>query len=67
MVKETEVQKFQLWREDDFGNRFLIREYIDPAEALAQKQLLERSAHKQLYEVKPSLNPAPGGVELLYD
>lgn len=53
-MKEQEAQKFQLWREDDFGNRFLIREYQDPKEALAQQQILERRAHKQLCEVKPT-------------
>ncbi|CAG0928461.1 hypothetical protein [Geobacter sp.] len=40
---------FELWRQDDNGNRFLVGAYPDRAAAERQLAALTRSHHKQIY------------------
>jgi hypothetical protein len=40
---------FELWRQDDNGNRFLIGVFTDRAVALRQLAELTRNLHKQIY------------------
>ena len=40
---------FELWRQDDNGNRFLIGEFVDRRSADIQLAKLARHPHKQIY------------------
>lgn len=40
---------FELWRQDDNGNHFLVATFAGRAEAEEQLRLLNRSLHKQIY------------------
>lgn len=40
---------FQLWRQDDNGNTFLVGTFVRENEALARKSDLESGGHKQFY------------------
>jgi hypothetical protein len=40
---------FELWRQDDNGNRFLVGTFHDRAAAERQLAALTRSHHKQIY------------------
>ena len=42
-------KRFQLWREDDNGNRFLITIYERRRDAEQRLQELQKGGHKQLY------------------
>jgi hypothetical protein len=41
--------RFELWRQDDNGNRFLVGAFIDRAEAEKRLAELTRNPHKQTY------------------
>lgn len=41
--------KFELWRQDDNGNRFLVGSYPDRQAAGERLAELSRSPHKQTY------------------
>lgn len=45
---------FQLWRQDDHGNQFLIREYAERAEAERARDELDARGHHQHYWVAES-------------
>ncbi|MBT1074303.1 hypothetical protein [Geobacter grbiciae] len=40
---------FELWRQDDNGNRFLVGTFPDRADAERQLTALTRVQHKQIY------------------
>ncbi len=40
---------FELWRQDDNGNRFLIRSFEERTQAEAELKRLESGGHKQTY------------------
>ena len=40
---------YELWREDDNGNRFLVDSFADRAAAEERLRELERTPHKQTY------------------
>jgi len=50
---------FQLWRQDDHGNEFLIRAYPDRAAAERARDELDARGHHQHYWV----TPAPDGED----
>lgn len=41
--------RFELWRQDDNGNRFLVGSFPDRAAAEARLAELTRCPHKQVY------------------
>jgi len=44
-----DAAQFELWRQDDNGNRFLIGTYSEQSMAERQMGVLTRTAHKQTY------------------
>lgn len=44
--------QWELWRQDDGGNQFLIGRYANCAEAERVMQEFENRGHKQVYWVK---------------
>jgi hypothetical protein len=48
-VKREGVVKFELWRQDDNGNRFLVGAFQDRAGAETMLAELTRNLHKQTY------------------
>jgi hypothetical protein len=48
MERENQVE-FELWRQDDNGNRFLVEAFIDRAGAEKRLAELTRNPHKQSY------------------
>lgn len=51
---------FELWRQDDNGQRFLIGRYADLDEARRRLAELTRSQHKQMYWIDESLDNRDG-------
>jgi hypothetical protein len=51
---------FELWRQDDNGQRFLIGRYADLDEAKRRLAELTRSQHKQIYWIAESMNSRDG-------
>jgi len=49
MSSELTMKNWQLWRQDDNGNQFLVGDY--PSKNLAERRLTElmRGHHKQIY------------------
>lgn len=46
------MDKYMIWREDDNGNRFIVRSGIyNAARASLARQALEDRAHKQSYYI----------------
>lgn len=43
---------WQLWRQDDNGNRFLVAEFESHGSADARMEELTRSPHKQMYWIE---------------
>lgn len=41
--------RFELWRQDDNGNRFLVGCFVDRADAERRLAELTRALHKQTY------------------
>ena len=44
--------KYELWRQDDNGNKFLVETFNDYAPALVRKMYFEILGHKQLYWIE---------------
>jgi hypothetical protein len=57
---ETPVDGWELWRQDDNGNRFVIGRFDSAAEAEAEQRRFEALGHKQTYWVQPAATD--GGV-----
>jgi len=51
MERENQVG-FELWRQDDNGNRFLVGAFIDRTTAEYRLAELTRNPHKQTYWIK---------------
>lgn len=47
---------FQLWRQDDNGQRFLVAEFQQRAAAEAERDRLSGTGHRQIYWVTPPLS-----------
>ncbi|HST58007.1 MAG TPA: SPOR domain-containing protein [Longimicrobium sp.] len=45
-------EAWELWRQDDNGNRFRITRFATEAQADAEKRRFEALAHKQIYWVE---------------
>ncbi|HUQ05859.1 MAG TPA: hypothetical protein VM261_25330, partial [Kofleriaceae bacterium] len=56
-VSISRAMRFELWRQDDNGNRVRIDVFASEAEAEAERAGYEARAHKQLYWVQPAPNP----------
>ena len=54
---------FELWRQDDNGNRFLVGSYPDRQAAEERLAMLTRSLHKQTYWVVESVGKNEGEGE----
>jgi hypothetical protein len=55
------VMRYELWRQDDNGNRVRIAVYASEAEAEAERAAYEARAHKQMYWVTPEAAVKSGG------
>ena len=54
---------WELWRQDDNGNRFVIGRFDTPQAAEAEQRRFEALAHKQMYWVQPAAaDHGNGGV-----
>lgn len=51
---------WELWRQDDNGNRFRIARFGTRESAEAEQRRFEALAHKQTYWVRPAPAPADG-------
>jgi hypothetical protein len=51
-VGETRNGRFELWRQDDNGNRVLIRRFDTRASAEAEVARFESLGHRQIYWVE---------------
>lgn len=51
------MMSFQLWRQDDNGQRFLIKTFSDRSAAEEQMALFSRIPHKQCYWIEPMSTP----------
>lgn len=51
--READDGPFELWRQDDNGNRVLIRRFDDRAAAEAEAARFEALGHRQTYWVEP--------------
>lgn len=49
MAAEQKVFSFDLWRQDDNGNRFLVDSFAERADAESRLAELTRLLHKQTY------------------
>jgi hypothetical protein len=52
--------RWELWRQDEYGNEFLIREFDDSASAEAARDELVAGGHHQHYWVKAAPDDDPG-------
>ena|GEM_PF-5264329 len=48
---------FELWRQDDHGQRYLVGRYPDRAAAEMRLRELTRTLHKQIYWIEESGSP----------
>lgn len=53
---ERERLIYQVWRQDDHGNKVMIHKGLTEFEATTIKDILERRGHKQMYWVD-NINP----------
>jgi hypothetical protein len=51
------AQQWQLWREDDHGNRVLVEASVDRELLEEKRRDLERGGHKQIYWITPAEGP----------
>lgn len=54
---------FELWRQDDNGNRFLVGTFNDQAAADHRLAELTHSQHKQIYWIRAFTRSDKGGGE----
>lgn len=50
-VEAAEKPVYQVWRQDDHGNKVMIHKGLTEFEATTIKDILERRGHKQMYWV----------------
>lgn len=48
---ENKPGPFELWRQDDHGNRFMMKSFDNPSEAETERKMFEDRGHHQMYEV----------------
>lgn len=53
-LENRAVNGFELWRQDDNGNRFLISTFSSREAAQAELERLEAGGHKQTYWISES-------------
>jgi len=62
-MRTVSVHRFELWRQDDHGHRFLVGRYLTRAEAELRLAELTRCQHKQTFWVvvaeEPPLRTVP--------
>ncbi len=46
--------RWALWRQDDNGNRVLMRRFADLADAEREQRAYEARGHKQTYWIEPA-------------
>jgi hypothetical protein len=49
MEKESPGNYFELWRQDDYGNKFFIKKFSSLKEALEEKNKFEERGHKDFF------------------
>ncbi|HYR09790.1 MAG TPA: hypothetical protein VEQ60_18595 [Longimicrobium sp.] len=59
-MSNHEAGGWELWRQDDNGNRFLLGRFATAEAADAEQRRFEALAHKQTYWVQPA---APEGSD----
>jgi len=57
------ARRFELWRQDDNGGRFLVGRYSRRTEAEAKLVELSRGAHKQFYWIGEADRDSAKGTE----
>jgi hypothetical protein len=57
-MSEASAGRWELWRQDDNGNRFVIGRFDSAEAAEAEQRRFEALGHKQTYWVQPA---APDG------
>jgi hypothetical protein len=62
MMSDDEVDGWELWRQDDNGNRFLIGRFATEKAAEAEQRRFEALAHKQTYWVQATAGESDRGV-----
>lgn len=50
----ADAPRWALWRQDDNGNRVLMRRFADRGEAEREQRAYEARAHKQTYWIEPA-------------
>ncbi|GAB4299587.1 MAG: hypothetical protein Fur0034_11390 [Desulfuromonadia bacterium] len=45
-------RRFELWRQDDNGNHFLVERFSDNKSALDRMNAIDHSAHRQIYRIE---------------
>ena len=48
------VPRWALWRQDDNGNRVLMRRFAELADAEREQRAYEARGHKQTYWIEPA-------------
>jgi len=51
---DDDAPRWALWRQDDNGNRVLMRRFADLAEAEREQRAYEARGHKQTYWIEPA-------------
>ena len=59
-LDEETAGPWELWRQDDNGNRFRIARFATEAKANAEQRRFETLAHKQIYWVQRGADDAGG-------
>ncbi len=52
--RTSRAPRWALWRQDDNGNRVLMRRFADLAEAEREQRAYEARGHKQTYWIEPA-------------
>jgi hypothetical protein len=53
-MSDVDASGWELWRQDDNGNRFVIRRFDSAEAAAAEQRRFEALGHKQTYWVQPA-------------
>jgi hypothetical protein len=57
-MSDAEARGWELWRQDDNGNRFVIGRFDTADAAEAEQRRFESLGHKQTYWVQPAATPS---------
>ncbi|MBW3570096.1 MAG: hypothetical protein KY467_03210 [Gemmatimonadetes bacterium] len=61
-MSNADATAWELWRQDDNGNRFLIAAFDSVRAAEAEQRRFEALGHKQTYWVQPRTGANPDGA-----